>query len=261
MNPTNLTASIMEARSVIGGIEDTRDFVIGVLRHIGVNIREDKPLSYSFQLLELPQALRHYFSSVVNKQGTVRISFASPTPKHYMYIGRNHVFVEDISRGVVNDSINGGDLAACRAMVMETEAVARKTTVLMMRVRSVIQDKKFADRELVGEEMIFIGYRGKVEDRDFLTDEEARAIFLDAKSSGNLDLPYQQMQYAQSVQWTYDEKTLRKYTDNIALERAGHLVNTFTQYRKYLNSAEYQVVEPVLPMDVIAAYVFVPKMK
>ncbi len=261
MNPTNLTASINEARSVIGGIEDTRDFVIGVLQHIGVSIREDKPLSYSFQLLELPQALRHYFSSVANKQGTVRISFASPTPKHYMYIGRNHVFVEDLSRGVVNDSINGGELAACRAMVMETEAIARKTTVLMMRVRSVIQDKKFADRELVGEEMIFIGYRGKVEDRDFLSDEEARAIFLDAKSSGNLDLPYQQMQYAQSVQWTYDEKTLRKYTDDIALERAGHLVNTFTQYRKYLNSAEYQVVEPVLPMDVIAAYVFVPKMK
>lgn len=261
MNPTNLTASIMEARKVIGGIEDTRDFVKGVLEHIGVNVREDKPLCYSFQLLELPQALRHYFSFVVNKQGTVRISFASPTPKHYMYIGRNHVFVEDLSRGVVNDSINGGDLAACRAMVMTTESVTRKTTVLMMRVRSVIQDKKFADRELVGEEMIFVGYRGKVEDRDFLTDEEARAIFLDAKSSGNLDLPYQQMQYAQSVQWTYDEKTLREYTDDIALERAGHLVNTFTQYRKYLNSAEYQVVEPVLPMDVIAAYVFVPKMK
>ena len=71
----------------------------------------------------------------------------------------------------------------------------------------------------------------------------------------------QQMQYAQSVQWTYNEKTLRKYTDDIALERAGHLANTFTQYRKFLNSAEYQVVEPVLPMDVIAAYVFVPKMK
>lgn len=261
MNPTNLTASIMEARKVIGGIEDTRDFVKGILEHIGVNVREDKPLCYSFQLLEPPQALRHYFSFVVNKQGTVRISFASPTPKHYMYIGRNHVFVEDLSRGVVNDSINGGELAACRAMVMETEVVNRKTTILMMRVRSVIQDKKFSDRELVGEEMIFIGYRGKVEDRDFLTDEEARAIFLNAKSSDNLDLPYQQMQYTQSVQWTYDEKTLREYTDDIALERAGHLVNTFTQYRKYLNSAEYQVVEPVLPMDVIAAYVFVPKMK
>jgi len=178
-----------------------------------------------------------------------------------MYIGRNHVFVEDLSRGVVNDSVNGGDLAACRAMVMETESVSRRTTVLMMRVRSVIQDKKYTNRELVGEEMIFIGYRGKVEDKDFLSSKEAHDLFLDAKASGNVELTAQQMLYSQSVQWTYNEKTLRKYTDDIALERAGKLVKTFTEYRTYLKTTEYQVVEPVLPMDVIAAYVFVPKTK
>ena len=131
----------------------------------------------------------------------------------------------------------------------------------MMRVRSVIRDKKYSDRELVGEEMIFIGYQGKIEDRNFLSSDEARTLFLEAKASGNLDLTEQQMLYAQAVQWTYDEETLRKHTDDIALERAGHLVDAFTQYRTYLNAAEYQVVEPVLPMDVIAAYVFVPKMK
>ena len=43
------------------------------------------------------------------------------------------------------------------------------------------------------------------------------------------------------------------------MERANHLVDAFTQYRTYLNAAEYQVVEPVLPMDMIAAYVFLPK--
>ena len=261
MDPTRLKVTLQEARSVIGGIEDTRDFVIGVLRHIGVSIKEDKPLCSSFPLMELPQTLRHYFSACATKQGVVRISFASPTPKHYMYIGRNHVFVEDLSRGVVNDSVNGGDLAACRAMVMETESVSRRTTVLMMRVRSVIQDKKYTNRELVGEEMIFIGYRGKVEDKDFLSSKEAHDLFLDAKASGNVELTAQQMLYSQSVQWTYNEKTLRKYTDDIALERAGKLVKTFTEYRTYLKTTEYQIVEPVLPMDVIAAYVFVPKTK
>jgi hypothetical protein len=37
------------------------------------------------------------------------------------------------------------------------------------------------------------------------------------------------------------------------------LVESFTMYRTYLEAKEYQVVEPVLPMDVIAAYVFIPK--
>ena len=260
MDPSRLTASLEEARSVIGGVEDTRDFVIAELQQAGVTVHEDQPLCYSFQLLSLPNNLQHYFRGIVTKQGLVRISFLSPTPKHYMYIGRNHVFVEDLSRNVVNDSVNGGALAACRAMVMETEAVSKlTTTVLMMRVRSVIRDKKDKDKELVGEEMLFIGYRGKIENEDFLSDEEARQLFLEAKASGSIDMISQRSIFSRNVQWTYDEETLRKHTDRQAIERAYHLVHAFTQYRTYLPSDDYQVVEPVLPMDVIAAYVFVPK--
>ena len=35
--------------------------------------------------------------------------------------------------------------------------------------------------------------------------------------------------------------------------------DAFSKYRSYVSASEYQVVEPVLPMDVIAAYVFIPK--
>lgn len=259
MDPNRLMASLNEARSVIGGVEDTCDFVVNQLQNAGVNIKQDAPLCYSFQLLDLPTGLRHYFKDTANNKGKVRISFASPTPKHYVYIGRNHTFVEDLSRGVVNDTINGGDLAACRAMVMETTAIQKKTTVLMMRVRSVIRDKKQTERELVGEEMLFIGYRGNIDDHDFLTQEEARSLFLEAEASGSLDLFSQKTILTNSIQWTTNEQDLRKHTDEIALERASHLVDAFSRYRSYVSASEYQVVEPVLPMDVIAAYVFIPK--
>lgn len=259
MDPTRLTASLNEARSVIGGVEDTCDFVVKQLLNAEVNIKTDSPLCYSFQLLDLPTGLRHYFKDSTNSNGTVHISFASPTPKHYTYIGRNHIFVEDLSRGVVNDTINGGELAACRAMVMETTAVQKKTTVLMMRVRSVIRDKKQTDRELVGEEIIFIGYRGGIEAHEYLTQDEARNLFLESEASGSLDLLSQKSILTNSIRWTMDEQELRKHTDEIALERASHLVDAFSKYRSYVSASEYQVVEPVLPMDVIAAYVFIPK--
>ena len=259
MDPTRMTAVLNEAKEVIGGVEDTRDFVVQELLHANVNIKEDKPLCYSFNLLELPVSLQHYFKSATGKNGVVRISFTSPTPKHYMYIGRNHVFVEDLSRGVVNDTINGGDLAACRAMVMATAEVNKQTTILLMRVRSVIRDKKVIDRELVGEEMIFFGYRGKIDRGDLLTQDEARQLFLYAEAAGNVDLSSQKMLFNNSIRWANDENTLRHYTDATALQRATHLVEAFSRYRSYISSAEYQVVEPVLPMDVIAAYIFVPK--
>ena len=261
MDPTRLTASLEEAKSVIGGVKDTRDFVIEQLLHVGVSVQtDDLPLCYSFNLLELPANLRHYFKDKATAKGVVRISFASPTPKHYMYIGRNHTFVEDLSRAVVNDSVNGGELGACRALVMETSEIAKRTTNLLMRVRSVIRDKKIENRELVGEEMIFVGYRGKIDNHDFLTQEEAKQLFLHAQASGSMDLPTQKTLLTNSIRWITDEDTLRQHTDAIALERASHLVDAFSKYRTYLKASEYQVVEPVLPMDVIAAYLFVPKL-
>lgn len=261
MSPERLVNSLREAREVIGGVEDTERFVIGELRHAGVEVYQDSPLCYRFVDVSLPKELRGRGYFRPDNKGNIRISFASPTPKGYMYIGRNHTFVEDLSRAVVNDTINGGELAASRAMVMETDAVERRTTVMLMRVRSVIKDTKVSDTELVGEEMIFIGYRGKIENRDFLTQEECRRLFFEAKASGNVDSTTQQIAFKNLTGWIADEKMLRTFTDDIALERANRLVEAFAKYRTYISSTEYQVVEPVLPMDVIAAYVYIPKLK
>lgn len=261
MNPTRLVESLNEAKKVIGDIYDTRDFVISELENAGVNVKLDSgPLCYSFQLVELAEHLRSYFRRAADRRGCIRISFASPTPKGYMYIGRNHTFVEDLSRGVVNDTINEGPLAACRAMVMTTDRVDTLTTVMLMRVRSVISETKHTDRQLVGEEMIFFGYKGRIENHDFISDEACRKLFLEAKAVGNVDMQMQHARYKRSLEWISDEATLRLYTDGIALERANQLVQSFAQYRTYLAATEYQVVRPVLPMDVIAAYVYLPKL-
>lgn len=260
MDPTRLIESLNEAKKVIGDIYDTRDFVIGELRHAGINVKVDSiPLCYSFQFIELPENLKSYFQRTVDKKGTVRISFASPTPKNYMYIGRNHTFVEDLSRSVVNDTINGGDLGACRAMVIETNKVDMVTTVLLMRVRSVISETKHNDNQLVGEEMIFFGYKGKVDNHDFISEAECQNLFLDSQPTGDIDLAAQRNIFNHRLEWINNEATLRLHTDDIATERANNLVRSFARYRTYLSEAEYQVVKPILPMDVIAAFVYTPK--
>ena len=217
------------------------------------------PLCYSFQFIELPENLKSYFQRTVDKKGTVRISFASPTPKNYMYIGRNHTFVEDLSRSVVNDTINGGNLGACRAMVIETDKVDMVTTVLLMRVRSVISETKHNDNQLVGEEMIFFGYKGKVDNHDFISEAECQNLFLDSQPTGDIDLAAQRNIFNRRLEWINNEATLRLHTDDIATERANNLVRSFARYRTYLSEAEYQVVKPILPMDVIAAFVYTPK--
>lgn len=258
-DPTRLTAALDEVRALIGGVDDTRDFVVGTLTHMGVDVTaESEKNSYLITgKQQVPPHLVRHFESHETKHG-IAISFASPTPANHLYIGRNHPFVEDLSRTVLNDSVHGGSYAAGRALVCETKSVTTKTTILMMRVRSVIRDTRNQDRELVGEEMIFLGCRGDVEDHDFMPFEEARELFMRAQASGNVDVVSQREIFEESVAWTRDLQTFRQHTDGIALDRARALVDSFSRYRSYVPSGTFCVVEPVLPMDVIAAYVFIP---
>lgn len=261
MSPDRLVESLRHAREVIGSVEDTERFVVDELRHVGVDVVADAPRCYHFLDASLPASLRGRGYFRPDAKGRIRISFASPTPKGYMYIGRNHSLVEDLSRAVVNDTVNGGELAASRALVMETDMVQRPTTVMLMRVRSVIRDAKDTDRQLVGEEMIFIGYQGNIEKHDFLTQDECRRLFFEASATGNVDPDTQALTFRRRTAWINDEALLRLHTDQIALERANSLVQSFAQYRTYLSADDYQVVEPVLPMDIIAAFVYLPKLK
>lgn len=260
MSPEQLVGALRQASEVIGGVNDTENFVLKALRYVGVEVISDKEnKSYHFFDTELPNELRNHNYFRAGAKGVIRISFASPTPKGYTYIGRNHALVEDLSRAVINDSLNGGELAAARAMVLETDMVKNPTTVMLMRVRSVIRDKKILSRELVGEEMIFIGYRGRIEQHDFLTPEECKQLFFEAKATGNVPPEVKAITYRKNTAWFNDEATLRSHTDSIALERANNLVDSFARYRTYLAGDAYQVVEPVLPMDVIAAFIYLPK--
>ena len=144
-------------------------------------------------------------------------------------------------------------------MVMTTEQVDKLTTVMLMRVRSVISEQKQPDRQMVGEEIIFFGYRGRIENHEFISDDECRHLFLDTKAAGDVDITTQRMRYQRSLEWVNDENALREHTDDIALERANKLVQAFAQYRTYVAATEFQVVRPVLPVDVMACYVFLPK--
>jgi len=255
-DPTRLEVSLKEVDDIIGDVDDTADFFTKVLNQQHVNIETDGTLTYSFNYLDLPETMRHYFKDGGKVE---KISFLSPTPKGYDYIGRNHVIVEDWARSIINDSVNGGQMNASRAMVTVTNQVKEPTTILLMRVRSVIRQKNDASKEIIGEEMLFIGYEGTISDKKFIDKDICKKLFLNSRSTDDLSIREQEELFNVYVDWINDTGKLKEYTDGIALERAENLVNSYSQYRTYVKGCEYVVVEPVLPMDVIAAYVYLPE--
>ena len=65
----------------------------------------------------------------------------------------------------------------------------------------------------------------------------------------------------EEMQWVKDETSFRKQTDEVALERAHHLVESHTRFKKLVSGNKYKVVEPVLPMDVLGIYILLPEVK
>lgn len=255
-DPTRLETSLKEVDDIIGDVDDTADFYTKVLGQQHVPIETEGTLTYKFNYLDLPENMRHYFN-VGDK--TEKVSFLSPTPKGYAYVGRNHVIIEDWARSIINDSVNGGQMNASRAMVTVTNQVKEPTTILLMRVRSVIRQKNDPTKEIIGEEMLFIGYEGVIDDRNFIDKDTCKKLFLNSRSTDDLSEREQAELFNVYVDWIYDTAKLKEYTDPIALERAQNLVDSYSQYRSYVKGCEYVVVEPVLPMDVIAAYVYLPE--
>ena len=186
------------------------------------------------------------------------ISFLSPTPQRYKYIGRNHPFTEHLSQFIINSALNGLANSAARAAVLRSENVERKTVLFQFRVRNVIAEQR-SNKEIVAEEMWLWGYEGGMSDNKFIGKEDALNLLMTAKATQNLELPEQQYWLDQEMGWVKDENVFREIADPVAFERCEHLVESHTRFRKLVNGSRYKVVEPVLPMDVLGVYIVLPQ--
>jgi hypothetical protein len=137
---------------------------------------------YTLYTSNLPVTLKSYLPEA----DRVKISFRSPTPEGYFYMGRNHTFVEELCRFLLNNSlISEQKINPARSAVIKSKDVKRKTTVLLLRARNVVKSR-VKHNQIIAEEMIAWGYRGSPDDKDYLESEEAAAILFKAKPTQNL---------------------------------------------------------------------------
>lgn len=246
---------LKEVDEAIGDVKAVEQFVVESLRFMGVRV-DVKKEGYRIFTSNIPQRL---VEMLTDKQ-EIQISFKSPTPAGYKYLGRNHPFTEHLSQHIINNALQQRDNSAARAAVIRTTSVQQKTTLFQFRVRNVIAEQP-GNKEIVAEEMWMWGYRGEIGQQQFLAKEEALQMLMGAGASQNMEKPEQAYWLNEEMEWVLDEKTFRSQTDTVALERANHLVKMHTKVRSMLGGTKYKVVEPVLPMDVLGIYILLPEIK
>lgn len=250
-----IEADLREVDEAIGDVKAVEQFVLDSLRFMGVQV-EAKKDGYRIYTTNIPQRLRDLLSDKTE----IQISFKSPTPAGYKYIGRNHPFTEHLSQHIINRALQQAANSAARAAVLRSADVKQKTVLFQLRVRNVIAEQP-SNKQIVAEEMWLWGYEGEVNQKQFIDKETAINLLMNVKPTQNMEEGEKAYWLNEEMAWVLDEKSFREQTDEVALERANHLVESHTRFKKLVSGNKYKVVEPVLPMDVLGVYILLPEVK
>jgi len=245
-----IEADLQEVDNAIGTPKDVEYFVTTALISVfGAQIDPTKT-GHLLYTQNLPPSLKYALPDA----STIKVSFESPTPKDHIYFGRNHLFVEQLCQLLMAHTVSRERLRAARAAVIRTRNVDRKTTVYLFRCRNVIESTKVHD-QMVAEEMLLWGYRGTPEDSDYIMHSEAEALLAEAKVEEEMS-PQSAASFLENE--VRVSEALGETFDNVALDRCNNLVEAHTRFTKVMGGTEFQVVEPVIPMDIMGIYIMLP---
>lgn len=255
VDPFTIKADLDQIDEAIGDLQSLTHFVSSAVQQLGGVCQSDGQGGYILQPDNLPAHIRGCFK----EQGTIKISFASPTPKGYTYIGRNHKFTELLCHFLIALSFepkaNYGKIA--RVCEIQTDSVITKTVLVMFRVRNVIKEVN-SSRESIAEEMYLWGYQsygGNIETLDFIT---AKNLLLQSNSLSNLSIDRQQYNIAEELQRF---ATMKPHFMELANIRADELVAAHARFKELVGGRRYEKATPVLPPDVMGVYLLMPKPK
>jgi hypothetical protein len=254
-----IEADLREIDEAIGDPLAVENFVTSALNNLlGVQITQENK-GYRIVSGNLPPQLRELLPKADSGHGAqrdaIRVSFFSPTPEGYHYLGRNHRFVEQLCQFVMANTLSRMDKRAARASVVRTRQVNIKTTVLLFRCRNVIEQAKL-NHQIVAEEMLLWGWRGTPQQKEFLDHAEAKAILTGARASSDLSPQAR-------ASFLANELKLLDQLDNefrvIAEQQSKRLVEAHERFSAFMDKQRFQVVYPVLPMDLLGIYILLPE--
>jgi superfamily II DNA or RNA helicase len=235
----------------IGDPKAVQSFVISALQNLfGVQVTNERE-GFGIVKANLPPQL----IDIIPVDSIVKVSFVSPTPEGYHYLGRNHRFVEQLCQIVMANTLACQDRRAARAAVIRTREVTMKTTLLLLRCRNVIEQGK-GGSQIVAEEMLLWGWRGTPATREFLDHEEAKRLIGTARAASNLSLESRASFLNNEIQIL---ESLKDQFDAIAEEQSKRLVAAHERFSSLMERQRFQVVYPVLPMDLLGIYIMLPE--
>lgn len=243
---------LRQVDEAIGDPGAVETFTITTLQNLlGVQVIPKAAHCYNLVAANIPAQLRE----LLPVKDVVPVSFLSPTPLGYHYLGRNNPFIEQLCQLVMANTINRVDKHAARAAVIRTNQVETKTTLLLFRCRNVIENAR-ENHQIVAEEMILWGWRGTPANKQYLLHDEAKKLLAEARATSDMS-PQARSSFLESELELLAD--LRTEFDAVAEQQSKRLVESHERFSSLMDGKRFQVVYPVLPMDLMGIYILLPE--
>jgi superfamily II DNA or RNA helicase len=267
IKPEEVAQELYESDVVLGSAQTVADFVLAACQRLGGEGKKQKVKgksgeldSYLLALDQLPAVVRERVAPVfAARRGaklpeTALIGFVPPLPEGVQLIGRLHPLTEALAEHLVDLAMEGANpLVVSRTGVLRSADVARRTTLLLLRLRLLIETPG-RGAPTMAEELIVAGYEGRLGSLQWLNESTARRLLETAKPVGNLTDVAREEALVQAIAWLTD---LEGDLNAIANARAVALHEAHRRVRQATRTGRV-TVRANLPLDVLGVYVLLP---
>ncbi|MCG9890758.1 MAG: DEAD/DEAH box helicase [Thermosynechococcaceae cyanobacterium MS004] len=244
ITPAEVQQELVEVEQALGSEADVERFVLSACDRLNYPLARKKE---GWLLQQPPQFLQSVLGDHPRS-----VAFQFPAPVGAEYIGRNHPLVEGLAQHLLEQALSARpEAVAARCGLIVTRGVKKRTTLLLLRLRHLMESRKHAP--LLAEECLLVGFRGSPTRPEWLPTEEARQL-LQAEPSSDLPIAFKTAEMKLLLD-RLDE--MQDVLGAIAQERADVLTQAHKRVRTLTQEGALRI-KPQLPMDILGVYVLHP---
>lgn len=255
IKPEEVARELEETDAVLGDASSIGRFVTAACERLGASLQQRKAGVLGLSLNQLPEPVREHVAHLADKGGELLVSVADPAPEGVEQLGRNHPLILALADYLMETALapDGTTPVAARSGVMRTRAVPKRTRLLLLRVRMLIEHSR-QRVPVLAEELVVVGFSGPPSAPAWLSQPDALALLEQAQAAANLTRDERLI----ALRAGLDELApLADDLERIAAERAAHLREAHMRVRAQTGGGSVRVRPAGLP-DVLGLYVLLP---
>ena len=256
IRPDEVAQELEESDAVLGDEATVERFVRRACERLGAPLVQ-RATAQTFALFvhQLPAPVGERVAQLAGPHGELTLGFGAATPHGVELVGRNHPLTTALADYLLETALAPLDALppAARSGVVTTRSVERRTVLLLLRVRMLIERAPGATPALA-EELLVCGYTGRADTLAWLAEPEALALLEQASPAANTDADQRRLALERASEQL---AALAPQLGELARQRAEILRASHMRVRAQVGGERVRV-RPAGPPDLLGLYVLLP---